>query len=435
MALVDPNGTIMTSIKIDADQFFVLGNGEFVVISTGTPEQGGTVHGLDRAGKEIWKAPRDAGPSEMGVSALARAAKTDATLIAISTGKVVYSAGRPASRVFYHANDGFVFLGADEVWFVEESTGHERWRQPIAKAGDSYPIHADGSSFFVTHPDRSFEEIEYAHGTVLAKGTCAGNASEHPQAGACAGAPVVDFSKESEIALTRPPSRSDDFYLIAKGSDMTPERGDYHFILKGKDATLLARDPVGRTRWSVPSPVFASSSAQVYKGGETLVALAGEVWNDAERARQRALVVLDDSNGRLLFQRPLEAGNAMRGFTGTCWLMVTSTALTCFDARTGKDTWSVQVAGAKVAAWPLLDGGALLADGNPLTLSRIGPDGNRRWQTELPDADISVRNTDNEPTLMKGDVRWDVSDVAAITRGKDPVVLNLATGKLGKVHP
>jgi hypothetical protein len=75
----------------------------------------------------------------------------------------------------------------------------------------------------------------------------------------------------------------------------------------------------------------------------------------------------------------------------------------------------------------------LVADSNPLTLSRIDDTGKRVWQTELPDTELQ-HGKYGDWRLMTGDERWRLSDVLGIRTGVSSTVIDLASGKLETMH-
>jgi outer membrane protein assembly factor BamB len=410
-ALVDGSGRATPAIKVGADPIAATGNGELVVLASGD-----TAHVLDAAGRQLAAVPTFGGQGVTGGSTFANAGDKGAGVYALSSGKPVYETKAPAKRVRYHAPDGYVFGSESELWFVEEATGKERWHVPIAALGN-IELDARSDSMFVTHPDHTFEQLDLAHGKLLAKGTCAGKPSsaddrKHP---GCAGYPNVDLAK-------------DDVREPVKG----PYGGDYYPYAKhGTETFMVARDPVGRIRWSTPAPVNLNALRGPLTANRDAKVVAFVSGNgDAKR-----LLVFDDNDGKLLFQREL-AGERLVGATGPCWLVVSGKHAACLDVHTGAVTWEVVTSGELVEAWTLHDGEALLADGIPLTLSRIGKDGRRSWQVELPETHLEhASDPDKQGSLWVDSKPWQLSDALGIVEGKDGLtVIDLVTGKLAKVH-
>jgi outer membrane protein assembly factor BamB len=208
-----------------------------------------------------------------------------------------------------------------------------------------------------------------------------------------------------------------------------------------EETKLFARDVVGRVRWSVPWPAPGKSVSERARiaSAARLVGLVAE-----SRDQGRSVLVFDDNDGRLLFEQSLGIRDRVADLAETCWLIVNDKAVKCIDARTGTVTWNVPVFGAKVDAWPLTGGEALVADGNPLALSRIAKDGKRRWQAELPDTDLErpeeLDQTGSLSYVTKiGHESWTFSDAMGIASGivsskSGVLVLDLETGKTASVH-
>lgn len=410
-ALVDGTGTLTAPIKIASDQIVAKGNGELVLLSAGD-----TFVGIDARGRTTWSANLPPGQASFGSSAFATATTKDSSVVALATGKPLYN-GKPATQLAYHAHDGFVFGDAAELWFVDEATGAERWRQELDVLDAA--LVPGRSSVFVLHPDRTFQEVDVASGKPLSKGTCEGKPpgpEDHPKTSECAGYPNVDLSKEN----TGGPLKDGD-------------NGDYYGHDKGKEGTyLVARDPAGRIRWRTA----AQLQVDALEGPFRDVNEAKEVAFVSGKGDVRTLLVLDDTGGKLLFQHKLENHERLRGSTGLCWLVVNDRHASCLDHRSGAPTWNVVTSGRAVEAWPLAGGAALLVDGDPVTLSRVEKDGRRAWQTALPDTTLEhAKDPDKVTAPFMGNHAWEFSDIVGIVSGKDGlVVIDLATGKVGKVH-
>ena len=108
---------------------------------------------------------------------------------------------------------------------------------------------------------------------------------------------------------------------------------------------------------------------------------------------------------------------------------MTSTNATCLDARSGTTRWNVALSGGSAAVWLRHDGGALIADGSPIALSRIDATGHRLWQVELPTAELAF--PDKGPGYLTEDGNgWRFSDVLGVLDGNGvPTVLDLGTGQ------
>lgn len=394
-ALVDGSGAMTPAIDMaTTDDIVAHGDGRLVLLASRE-----RAHGLDASGHEVWSVARR-GRSTTGTATFADASAAGSRIYALATGKAVYDRPSTSDRTIYHQPDGYVFGSAKELWFVDEATGKERWRQPIYGLADA-AINVRPASVFVMHPDRTFQELEYTTGKLVAQGMCEGEPppdQSDRKPSQCAGEPKVDFEKEM-VSVT------------VKDSDGA---GDYYVLTKGKVSTVIARDPVGRVRWKTPAPVDDDPFNGVTRTDAEQVAFV------SGRAARRVLSAFDDKDGKLLWQHPLRDGDRVLADAGTCWLVVDRTHASCLDARTGSATWSVVTSSETVDAKPLTDGEALLLEGNPITLSRIGKDGQRRWQTKLP------ATTDT----------WQFSDALGIVAGDDRlVVIDLANGKVATVHP
>jgi outer membrane protein assembly factor BamB len=351
----------------------------------------------------------------MGTSAFGVASDKGAELLSVTTGAALYTDPHPAKRVFYRANEGFVFASDDEVWFIDEKTPRERWRQHVDRVADAAFIHADVSpTFLITRLDHSYSELAYADGK-LSSGQCTGILDEDThKASFCAGRPPASSNKEAVS-------------LVARSADLVT-----YYATIGVSGTdrLSSFDQVGRKRWDSAWPI---KTAEIERPAmfAPKAGLVGFVLTPGEG--DRTFLVFDDATGAAQFQRTLSAKEWIAGITDSCWIIVREKDVACLDARSGNDHWNVRTAGTDAGAWPLAGGGALVADSNPLTLSRIDDTGKRVWQTELPDTELQ-HGKYGDWRLMTGDERWRLSDVLGIRTGVSSTVIDLASGKLETMH-
>ncbi len=397
-ALVKGDGKVISPITVQSDEIVAKGNGEMVLVAAGA-----SFHAIDPAGHEAWTRSVHADEADFGNSTFATAGSGGSAVVALATGKPLYKDAHPSKRV-YRANDGYVFADDGEIWFVDEASGKERWRRSIADLGRA-AITRGNRSLIVLRPDRTFQELDYAEGKLLADGTCEGESPSEPaKPSECAGFPKIDLAKDTASLLARVPGRGD-YYLVEKNAS------------KHRGQRLIARDVVGRARWTVPWPETAGGVLE----GRPITDDASQLVAFVDTYRSRQMLVFDDMNGKLEFTHPLDSGQRLIGLAGNCWLTVRSDAIVCVDARSGADTWKVATSGRKVDAWPLAGGEVLLVDGNPPTLSRISTNGHRRWQTELVEAADKDRWHFSN-TLGIGDVAGKLS------------VIDLESGRLVQVH-
>jgi len=397
-ALVNGDGQVISPIKIASDEIVAKGNGEMVLLAAGA-----SFHAIGPMGHEIWTRTILADQADFGDSTFATAGADGSAVVALASGRSLYEEAHPSNRV-YRTSNGYLFASNDELWFVDEATGKKLWRRSIADLGRS-ALSRGNSSLVVLRPDRTFQELDYSQGKLLADGTCEGEAPTTPaKPSECAGFPKIDLGKDTATLLARIPGGGD-YYLLAKDAARQPVQ------------QLIARDVVGRSRWMVPWPEAAGGVLE----GPPLTDNASQLIAFVDTYRSRTMLVFDNTNGKLEFTQPLEPGERLVGLYENCWLIVRADAIICVDARTGADTWEVSTSGGRVEAWPLAGGEVLLLDGNPPTLSRIGRDGHRRWQTELVEA------ADRD--------RWHFSDTLGIgdVAGKLSVI-NLKSGRLAQVH-
>lgn len=421
-AFVKPDGTLSPTITVSSDDLIAKGNGDAVVLADGK-----SIHAVDAmAGREFWSHPVAVSAGSIGASTVAVATGNKSLVFGLTGGQGLYE-GSLAKRVV-RAGDGFAFASDDEVWFVEES-GKERWRKKVERLEKAAFLELPGS-LLVVRPEHNYVELTLADGSSKA-GTCdpPPNAADEAERGHATALPCVggmNMGPDDSVVEIAGSKEVGDYNLLSKPA----KRGD-------RTVNVIARDAVGRVRWSVPWPVQSMSvteRARIASDAKLVAFVVGSA-GDA-----RHLLVFDDSDGRFLFDHPLAAHERVAGLAESCWLIVGDKAVRCIEARSGAGIWSVPAFGAKVEAWPMRGGEALIADGNPLALSRIAKDGKRSWQTELPDTELEISSRAD----MRGSLMHDAeigrasvlfSDVMAVIPSKTAVVvLDLSTGKTVQVH-
>jgi len=122
----------------------------------------------------------------------------------------------------------------------------------------------------------------------------------------------------------------------------------------------------------------------------------------------------------------------------TVVLLRSTNRVVCIAPATGRESWSLPISGEDTALWPLKGDDLVLADSNPLTLSRLDQTGRRAWQVEVPNAALAFSKTGSEkPTIIDTNGErheWILSAGMAIsTTGSGIRILDLGTGKLHEV--
>jgi outer membrane protein assembly factor BamB len=325
----------------------------------------------------------------IGDKEVAIAAESGVDLFDLSTSERRYHGAARPDRIYAEGSE-FVFARGHELWLVD-GDGRERWRADVTSNSD---LRFEKAAILVLGND-GFTELDRATGRVLGHG-------DRPASGAV----------EAEAkTLGR----------------------DYQVVRSANKLALVARDAAGRQLWTAPWPREDVGTIE-----RTLDDPDRNRVELVEASTRRTLLIIDGGTGKVVASRPLGSGDQLTALSGACAvvLMRSTNRVLCIDAATGQESWNIPISGEDTALWPLKGDDLLLADSNPLTLSRLDQSGKRRWQVELPNAGLSNTHTE-KPTIIdtSGERReWVLSAEMAISVVPSGIrVLDLGTGKLHEV--
>jgi hypothetical protein len=312
---------------------------------------------------------------------------------------------------------------------VDGASGKPLWTTDLHGLDDATDDFFE-DALFVLRPDRSYAKIDSNSGRST-EGKCQ-EAEVAPNA--CLGVPR---GARQPFSLGKFTIRSGTIaYAVLKSAP--------------RAQTLIARDPVGNVLWSTslgscevalnkrvaPERAFPSNDAVA-----VLVTCSG--------APNDAVLVLSQSGGRIRYRHDFEHAGRLVSVSDRCVLVLEGARgdLNCLDPHSGKPTWSAPVFGTNIestSAMSLENGDVLLVDSNPLTISRVGADGKRVWQTELPGVELSLgRDSDHGvghlvDKATRREWMWSQTmGVLAPARDDEEAkisVLDLATGSLHDVQ-
>ena len=353
----------------------------------------------------------------------------ESLVLDIRTGRVRYRSETRATMISGdRVQHAFVFFGEAAVWMVDGG-GKALWTTNVPGLDGAADDYFDGS-ILIVRPDRTYAKIDLASGR-LNEGKCT---EAELAAKSCLGRPQ---GAESRFSLGK--------YQLKHGVVAYAALGVWPH-----GRTLAARDPVGKIIWK--TPLGGCADARNRHGlpdhafpTDDVVAL---LVSCAESPSEQVLVV-GQSDGHIRYRHAFDHVGRLVSVGDRCVLVLegVKTALNCLDLQSGKPLWSVPVFGATesgATAFPLEGGNALLVDSNPLTVSRVGADGKRIWQTELPETELSLGDDSDHGVgrlIDKATRReWSWSQgmgVLAPARDGEEAnisVLDLANGKLHEIQ-
>jgi|GEM_PF-6290929 len=397
--------------------------------------EGDVVHEIDAAsGKQRWqqKLPnidRGHGLVAIGKTTLAVAYSDGAEVLTLDSGRFLYTdQSRAMSGLYFDPSGGYVIVSKNEVRFVDESTGRVRWRRAIENVGTAR-LHGKSKESLLIIQDHAYEEVEIWQGRTIATGKCDDVASNEDMKGDCAGLPAVDATKENATRIARDVNGGD--YVVLTHVAYDDQKG------AASSATLIARDAVGRTRWRTmwPLPVAAKSLHVTTASGD----VSAFVVPSAANGDVRVMIAFDDSTGQLLFQHTFDSRDTrLAGWASSCWMVVTSKAIDCLETQTGATTWSLGISGSQVGVWAIGGGDTLVAEGDPIALSRVDAGGRRLWKRSLPpNTTVTTPPVGGVPQLHDDPTNqsWHLSNDMGVLDSGRLTTIDFTTGALRGVSP
>lgn len=389
------------------------------------------LHALElQTGRELWNRRFDDHVSgvRLGAGRIAVAHGAGVTILELATARELYQRPSSESRVLHHYDGlGFLFADANAIWLVGDDLG-EHWSHALgADRGTVIPA---SNLVVAIRRTGAYAAIDPSNGAEVAHGTCTNGKTpsvslwRHRPGSAPPDAVRIcaDAPKDGELLAVD--EGHNEFYVVGSYTDP-------HAKLQ-----LVARDAVGRIRWTATWPDLNRSIEYADSNGRGVAAFV--------RATG-AILAYDIDAGRLLFSRDLGAGERYAGFTGDCLLIATQRSAVCLDVRTGGTRWTTETYGRSSAVWPLDDGSSLVADGNPLAVSKLDASGARAWQLALPgDQILKLPQKKTEwPVLTSGaaeggaqtDASWALSPAMGIQiDGRTIRLIDFRTGDLRDIR-
>lgn len=363
LAIVSPAGAVLSRVKLtDARHVTATDHGDTIVLLDGDD-----AHAIDlRTGRELWKRHgRRIDDMSFGGERVGVADGSGVAILDLATGREIYKHASSAGRVARYDGGGFVFADAQRTWRVDDD-GAERWS--IALPADTALVTAGRDLVVAIRKDGAYSAIDPRAGAEVAQGQCSNGVTAEVtlRRRTLDGAP----SRSVRLCAEDPP----DGDLLAVDADqralyVVGSHVDSHAQLE-----LVERDAIGRVRWKAPWPGL----------DRTIVLADRDDGQIAAFVKHDGTVRVYDLEKGLLFEHRLAAGDRYVGFSGDCLLISARGAAVCLDRRSGEKRWATATSGRSAALWPLEAGESLLADGNPLTLSRLDASGRRTWQLSLP---------------------------------------------------
>lgn len=353
----------------------------------------------------------------------------EAVVLDVNTGRDRYRQSTSIASIGgSRSRHSFVFFGASSAVMVDAGSGQVRWTTNVTGADGTTTESFDGT-IYVVRPDRTYAELDAASGH-MTEGKCTEAASDPQQ---CLGTPS-GAGERSSLGTAH------------------LQRGQIAYAALGtwpKNRTLLARDPVGKPLWKADlrpcADARTKSATPEHVMASQDVAVLPVTCSDKPALE---VLVVGQADGHIRYRHRLDRSGRLVAVNDRCVLVMDGAkdALDCLDTHADKNVWSVPLVGVSVTeatALPLENGDALLVDSNPLTLSRLGADGKRTWQTPLGDTTLSMRRDSDQGVGVLEDRgtgrRWVWSQAIGVLApsAKDEPgkasILDLATGKLHDV--
>lgn len=425
-AILAPAGGVLTSVNVGSTKDIKIADLDGILVWRDATE----AHAIDlQTGREVWKRSFDDGINEvsLGAGRIAVAHASGVKIFELTTGREVYQRASFEARVRHYDGVGFLLADAKSLWCVGDDLA-ERWSHDLD--ADTGPIIPASGLVLVIRKKGEYKAFDPSSGVEVAHGTCANGKTvavtllRHPLGGSLRG-PVRLCAEEPEDGeLLAVDEERNELYVVGSYTEQDAK-------LK-----LVGRDVVGRVRWTAPWPGLDRRVEVADRDDGTLAALVKP---------DGMMLVYDVEAGRLLFDRRLAPGDRYAGFSGDCLLISTTRSAICLDKRSGATQWTTEAFGKSAALWPLAAGESLLADGNPMTLSKVDVTGKRAWQIALTgDPILKFPKSRNEwPVLTSGAeeglaqaaAAWVLSpSMGAQVDGQVTRVLDLQKGEIREIR-